>query len=170
MCTEISKKERKKSDILSAPPVSRVLASSSSTQHRIISHIQSGCHHKGFWCNMQLLVISLKYIKMLPFCACVRVPVCMCLCVGACLCACSCVQDGQCHGAARYNPSCGLPRGETAVPAPPRQGAALPGQDRQERVQVSGAGAHLLRDGRGEEESARARERDGETGAKQEVD
>ena len=95
---------------------------------------------------------------------CVHVPVCVCLC------ACSCVQDGQCHGAARYNPSCGLPRGETAVPAPPRQGAALPGQDRQERVQGSGAGAHLLRDGRGEEESAIARERDGETGAKQEVD
>ena len=117
-----------------------------------------------------------KNAATLYSCVCVRVAVCMCLCgcgylcARACLCACACVQDGQCHGAARYNPSCGLPRGETAVPAPPRQGAALPGQDRQERVQGSGAGAHLLRDGRGEEESATARERDGETGAKQEVD
>ena len=84
-----TKKERKRCDIMSAPPVSRVLASSSSTQYRIIWHIQSGCHHKGFWCNMQLLVISLKYIKMLPLsilvCACAWLCACVCVGVGTCV-------------------------------------------------------------------------------------
>ena len=38
---------------------------------------------------MQLLVISLKYIKMLPFC--VSIPVCACACVWLCACVCVCV-------------------------------------------------------------------------------
>ena len=54
-----TKKERKTCVIMSSPHVSRVLTSSSFTQHRIMSHIHSGCHHKVSWCNMQLLVIAL---------------------------------------------------------------------------------------------------------------